>query len=415
MVLIKNRIIRCLLGYALKKHLIQSVLKKLFSYRTISTITKMDDLAFSRFEARFEDYEQELLEYEAGDNILDDEDLEELGYQKLSDITPMTMTMLTNLNLDLKSYGNDTMRKIHFLLPAMEVPTLKSSRSIKKVTLITPSVPYVVCNSRYAGDVRGTVKSAPKGKWPNGIMTDISLPEKIVNFKLSRDNINITGAGNIEMGIDGSKAIAKHINKINDSLVLMNKRIQDSYRIASEILEDGLIPKLITGDDGVMGMAFNPDIVNKRPDDDQETEHIRTFLSLCLSDIRRFDMAKSKLIWVLSQPPLLDREVEIVGHTVSLVKFKINLGFNINLPKLFIAVLTKYPEFYVDYDDLKNDYIKMEIYDPDNKEGEKPRKHSFNIKQYGEVTYSSGRITNSDKVYNYFITVIHELRSTIEY
>lgn len=346
--------------------------------------------------------------------VLSDAELVESGYTDFSQIQLITITILANLNIDLKEDDENILFKIHHLLPTYKISVVKSTRSVKKVTMIHPGIPYIICNSKYNGDVRGTVKSISKGKWPTGIMSDMTMEDKFVNFKLSKSSINITGAKSIKMGLDGAEKFTEHINNINSALTSMNERIEEARIIANEVLREGFVSKIRTFPDGLTVFKFNAGHVRHREDEDKELSFIRAFFVQCLLGINRYDQACAKMEWLLSLKAMYSDPLYVMDHYVSMTKYKFDLGFEVNLSKLFLLILENRPEFFVNYEPLTKDYVKMEIYDPEKSTNGKTRKHGFNIESSGRVTYTSGNIENSRIYYKYFITVINDYRYFIE-
>jgi hypothetical protein len=353
-------------------------------------------------------------DYMGEDDMITDEEMILCGYTIFEDLRLITITILTYLNIDLKEKDPDILRKIHFLLPIFKIPIAKSTRSVKKVTMIHPDIPYLICNSKYNGDVRGTIKTAPKGKWPTGIMSDMTIHDKFINFKLSKSTINIAGVKNVDSGLDGANKFVQHINEINNSIFVMNENKQMASVIANEVLREGFVSKIKMYSDGVVGFKYNPGYVKNRDTDTIIQSRIRTFFILCLGDIRRYDYACSKLEWVLEREPLYYDDMYITGHQTNMTKYKFFLGFRVGLAQLYLIILEEEEQFYIHYDPMRDDYAKIQIYDPMIGTKGKHKKHGFNIKENGEVTYTSGNIDNSHIFYRYFLTIIDDIRERIE-
>ena len=137
------------------------------------------------------------------------------------------------------------------------------------------------------------------------------------------------GCKTVDMGVQSCKMLLEHINCINDFLIVMRKRYEDSIRISKEVLEDGFVRgKFIESYPGSdeISFAFDVERIKPRDDEDEELEMIRTFFSLQLGDIRTISMATDKVNWILDLEPLFDRRFSIERHRVILIKYIFNLG-----------------------------------------------------------------------------------------
>lgn len=348
------------------------------------------------------------------------------GYTKFDEIPIMTITMIGYFDGKLSEYddldegGNpitgSVLKKLHHLLPIMRTDTKKPTRLVKKITLRYPGAPWIIMTSNLNGEIRGVVKTTGTGKWPNSIMVDMSVPNKMINFRLSPGNIHMCGCKSIEMGKIASRGLLNYVNYINNSLILIDNNREDANRIAAEIIYDCTVPGKFEQDesDDYLYAVFDPGLVKNRNDNEIQ-ERIRTFLSMEIGDLIRVDYAQTKLEWVLSLKPLFDREFDIESWYVCLTKYRFKLGFKINLSELVKIIYDEYPIFFADYHSYIQDYVKMEIFDPQMGVSCKNyAKHTFNIQSTGEVTYNSPNIENSNAIYNLFINTISEIRSDIE-
>lgn len=349
------------------------------------------------------------------------------NYTLFEEIPIMTITMIGYFDGKLSDYDDinedgepicgSTLWKLNHLLPVMRTNSKKPTRIVKKITLRYPGMPWIIMTTNLNGEIRGIVKTTKEGTWPNSIMIDMSVPDKMINFKLSPTNIHMCGCKSTEMGKIASYGLLNYVNFINNSLILILQYPEDARRIADEILYECIVPGEFEFDDrdGSLYSIFDPSLVLKHEQDTLVQSKIRIFLSMEVGDLVRVNQAASKLEWVLSLTPLFNREFDIDSWYVCLTKYRFKLGFKIDLARLVGIIYDEFDYFYTDYHPHVQDYVKVEIFDPHAGISCKEKaKHTFNIQTTGEVTYNSPNIENSRAIYNLFINTIDEIRSDIE-
>lgn len=341
------------------------------------------------------------------------------GYTPFKDIPVMTITMLAYFNGDITAFDSNALYKINHLLPVIRMAVKKPSKLVKRFTLTYPGHPWLILATNLDGEVRGLVKTSKKGSWPNSIMIDMSVPHKLINFKLSPDNIHMTGCKSVEMGMIAANGLLRYVNSINSCLKLMCANPQDAKRIAFEILEECTDYGVFVDaepPDGNKYVSFDTSKVTPREDDTPDQEMIRTFISMVLGDLNRYDHAYAKIEWMLEQTPIFDQDFFIDRWNVVLVKYRFNVGFEVDRPRLVSMIYNHfYNEFFVDYHSMLQNYVRMEILDPHaGITCSDIAKHTFNVQANGNVTYNSTNVMNSHAIYNLFISTMDEIRSEIE-
>lgn len=349
------------------------------------------------------------------------------GYPVFNEIPIMTITMIAYFDGKLSDYDDldedgepvcgSVLWKLNHLLPIVKTSSKKPTRLVKKITLRYPGHPWLIMTTNLNGETRGVVKTTKKGKWPNSIMIDMSVPDKMINFKLSPTNIQMCGCKSTEMGKVASAGLLNYVNFINNSLILLNEYPEEARKITEQILYECIDPGCYELDenDGNLYSVFDPSLTKCHPEDNNYERRIRLFLSMETGDFTRVDDAEAKLNWVLGLTPLFDREFDIDSWYVCLTKYRFKLGFKINLSRMVSLIYDDFPHLYISYHPHIQDYAKIEILDPHAGFNCKyDAKHTFNIQGTGEVTYNSTNIENSKAIYNLFINTIDEIRSEIE-
>lgn len=341
------------------------------------------------------------------------------GYPEFEDIPIMTITMLAYFNGDITAFDKQALKKINYLLPVSRLLVKAPTRVVKKFALTYPGVPWLILTTNLDGEIRGRIKTSKKGSWPNSIMIDMSVPHKLINFKLSPDNIHMTGCKTVEMGMEASMGLLNYVNIINRCLQLIQANQVAARRIADEIIDECTdFSKFIDAEpaDGNKYVYFDCSLVKVHDDDTKDENAIRTFISMVVGDLKRYDQVVVKVDWMLEQTPIFEEDFYIDHWRVELVKYRFNIGFEVNRSKLTHNIYKHFSnEFFADYHNMLQNYVRMEILDPHaGIKCKKTAKHTFSVQANGNVTYNSTHVANSKAIYNLFISTIDEIRNKIE-
>lgn len=341
------------------------------------------------------------------------------GYPKFDSIPVMTITMLAYFNGDITEFDKQALQKINYLLPVSRLAVKPPSRLVKKFVLTYPGAPWLILTTNLDGKIRGRIKTSKKGSWPNSIMIDMSVPHKLINFKLSPDNIHMTGCKTVEMGMHASMGLLNYVNIINKCLKLIQNDVATARRIADEIIDECTnFSEFVDAEpaDGNKYVYFDASRVAVHEEDSKDESTVRTFISMAVGDLNRYDQVVIKIDWMLEQTPIFDEDFYIDHWRVELVKYRFSIGFEVDRPKLTNMVYTHFSdEFFVDYHQMLQNYVRMEILDPHaGVKCKENAKHTFSVQANGNVTYNSTHVANSKAIYNLFISTIDEIRSEIE-
>lgn len=331
------------------------------------------------------------------------------GYPKYEDIPIMTMTVLGYFDGEISDIST-----IFFNLLIGKIKIKKPTRVVKKITLPYPGTADIVLSARLCSYIRGIVRSITKGEWPHSIIIDISTEEKIVNCKLSRNNVHMTGCKSVKMAEEATKMLIDRVNRINQYIEFLEKITPEELNtIFQEVLNDGKGEyKLVNG---VFKRKFNFLKIKSRDTDSVEMKCVRRLCFHTLSDIRLVSDARKKLAWLKTNKPVLEKPLTFSHINIGMVKYRFGIGYPINLQDLFDNFTIIDDEFYVDYfPDIRN-YVKIEIPCQKLKPGKKEAsKHTFNVQSSGQVTHSSPVMEEMRDVYYRFIYVINTIRELIE-
>lgn len=341
------------------------------------------------------------------------------GYPRFETIPVMTITMLAYFNGDITAFDKQALKKINYLLPVSRLAVKPPSRLVKKFVLTYPGAPWLILTTNLDGEIRGRIKTSKKGSWPNSIMIDMSVPHKLINFKLSPDNIHMTGCKTVEMGMVASMGLLNYVNLINKCLKLIQANQIISRRITDEIIDECTeFAKFVDSEppDGNKYVYFDASRIQVHSDDNNDESTIRTFISMVIGDLNRYDQVVIKVDWMLEQTPIFEDDFYIDHWRVELVKYRFSVGFEVDRPRLASMIYTHFSdEFFADYHQMLQNYVRMEILDPHaGVKCKETAKHTFSVQANGNVTYNSTHVANSKAIYNLFISTIDEIRSEIE-
>jgi|SRR6056297_162436 len=110
------------------------------------------------------------------------------------------------------------------LLPITKIETSPDNEKskAKKYKFKTLGKPGTILSARYNERYRGIVRSVNTKAFKNSITFDISTEKKVVNIKLSRKTVHLTGVKSVGNGQEAIRYIVKHVYTIDDLLKRMN-------------------------------------------------------------------------------------------------------------------------------------------------------------------------------------------------
>lgn len=347
------------------------------------------------------------LDYEIPENFdsLKDLDLEET-YTNFENVDVMTLTLISNLNREIKN-----LETLFYVLPWIKTEYVKPKRKIEKFKIPWPGVPGIICSLGYEDKKRGIVTTMARA-WPHSVCLHISNSTKMVACKISKNTIHMTGCKNIEMGIETSKLVLNHINesfcRIKSMKKLSKKKILE---LVIDFTSQGIYMKN-------MRLKFDARRITNIPENLSEDEN--NFYNLCYaatSDLKNPRQVRRKLEWLVKIKNFSKNILIPKNLDQGLIKLNFNLGFSIDLKALNVVFRKVDSSFLVDYQPMVRAYVKIERKRKNKTKNRKKKdsveKHSFNIRQKGQVQFSSKNFTEMKEVYNRFIWVIDQIRSVI--
>ena len=332
------------------------------------------------------------------------------GYDKFEDLPIMVITAVARFDGRI----NDIWEMI-YLLPITRIKIKKPTRPVKKIKLPWPGKAGLIMTAKLGDINRGIFRSITKGEWDNSIMIDISTSEKNINIKLSRDNIQMTGCKSIAMGVEAANLLINEINKVAYNIELIRDNIEEAVRVSNELLEDGIGDMVINGDEPPYIKYSVYGLTNKE-DDDKTSSALRGFFASQLTDCRTLSDAVKKVRWLLKRQDIVSKELQFIKLQPEMVKYRFNLGFNIDQDALYDLFTEIGSEFSVDYHPDVRNYVKIELDCLSGVIGKNGviKKHTFSIQPSGQTNYSCPIIEEMSSVYYRFIYIINEIRADIE-
>lgn len=373
------------------------------------------------------------------------------GYPTFDNPEVMTITMMSVFEGEILSIKN-----MFYLLPITRIYVKKPTRRVSKIKLPYPGYAGIVMTAKLGSEVRGIVKTRPKGLWEHSIMSDISTSDKNVNMKISHSNINMCGAKSVQMGVEATHLILAHINKVHNSLALM-REYPHLMCIAAEYVLNKCRTDLIQIDqewrigfnvnniDDVPFTSENP--IMKHLEGDPEasskiTNQIVSFLYHELTDVFTNDDAIRKIRWMFQVEPVITQELTYAGYRVGMTKYRYYLNFNVDLSELSRILPLYDRDFTSNYFPAVRSYAKIEIgcsnrryvlnetgnyiyifrlygehgykYVHKTKPSRHKPAHTFSVSRNGHVAHSCPFQEEMEYMYYKFIRAIINIRPYIE-
>lgn len=380
------------------------------------------------------------------------------GYPAFDDPEVMTITMMSVFDGNISSIKN-----MFYLLPITRIYVKKPTRRVSKIKLPYPGQAGIVMTAKLGNEVRGIVKTRPKGLWEHSIMSDISTSDKNVNMKISHSNINMCGAKSVDMGVEATHLMLSHINKVHNSLLVMREYPQTAM-VAIRYVLDQCRTELVNGE-SVRGyqdwqIGFNVNNIGDLPFTPQSIElkdikegenlerlstianQIVAFLYHELTDVFTNDDAVHKIRWMCGIDPVITQELKYSGYRVGMTKYRYYLNFNVNLSELDRLLPMCDKDFTSNYFPAVRTYAKIEIGCSSRRYslnetgnyiyifrlyGEKGYKyvyktkpsrhrpaHTFSVSRNGHVAHSCPFQEEMEYMYYKFIRAISSIRPHIE-
>lgn len=121
--------------------------------------------------------------------------------------------------------------KLFHLLPITRGQIIETGKSKKKLKIIKGSGPYgCVYSAKYYIYIRGVDITKSKRIFRNSITMYVETDKKVINAKLSTNNIQMCGGTHINDGLEMANILIDHIYKIKN----MIKKIYDNYEEANK-------------------------------------------------------------------------------------------------------------------------------------------------------------------------------------
>lgn len=331
------------------------------------------------------------------------------GFAKFEDLPVMVITAVARFDGRVKNIW-----EMVYLLPITRIKIKKPTRPVKKIKLPWPEKAGLIMTVKLGSVNRGIFRSITKGEWDNSIMIDISTSEKNINIKLSKDNIHMTGCKSISMGVEAANLLIDEINKVDRHIELMRDNIEDAVVISNQLLDEG-VGEMITVDNEPPYLKFSILNFKLHPDDDETSSALRGFFASQLTDCLTYADAIKKVRWLLKREEIITKPLEYIRLQPEMVKYRFNIGFQIDQDALYNLFTDIAPEFSIDYHpDIRN-YVKIELDCFSKIEGKNGiKKHTFSIQPSGQTNYSCPLIEEMRAVYYRFIYIMNELRPEIE-
>ena len=134
-----------------------------------------------------------------------------------------------------------------------------------------------------------------------------------------------------------------------------------------------------------------------------------------MTDCRTYKDAIRKVRWVTKRTEIITEPLVYSRLQPEMVKYRFNLGFQVNQDALEDLFPELAPEFVVDYHPEIRNYVKIELDCFSKIEGKNGiKKHTFSIQPSGQTNYSCPLIEEMSAVYYRFIYIINEIRDEIE-
>lgn len=330
------------------------------------------------------------------------------GYPTFENLTVMVITTVAKF-----SGRVNNIHEMIYLLPITRIKIKKPTRPVKKIKLPWPGRPGIIMTAKLGDINRGIYRSITKGKWDNSIMIDISNSFKNINAKLSKSNIHMTGAKNIEMGEETAHLLIDEINKISNHLDIIRDNIETAYIVSQQILDEGS-EHIVYSNSKEIYIKFNVFNIDVHLDDDEIFSTIRGFFTSQLTDVRTYEEASRKLRWIMNRGEIISEPLTFLSIKREMVRYNFSLGFKVDQNALDEHFSEQGSEFMVDYLPDIRSYVKIEL-ECISIRGEKDiKKHTFSIQPSGQTNYSCPIYDEMRYVYYRFINIINDIRPFIE-
>lgn len=262
-----------------------------------------------------------------------------------------------------------------------------------------------ILSARYRGATRGVYRS---GSFKNSILIDMSTNTKCVNFKASKDKIQMCGARSMEEFTEVVNTFLGHVSIIRGMVKLIQDDLEGSKLVCDEfislcreqfyICQSKLCCRLVLP-------------VYERP------TLLQAYLLNQAESYSTTNDLRVQFDYILSIIDVGDDEVKIDRMQSAMVNYNYDIGFNVNRWNLSI-LMNEVGQFQARYDNTIQTYVSVQLpYEPSEDMIFKKKKgyyQTFTVYKSGKVTHSGPCIEVMEEAYNLFNAALNDIREHIE-
>jgi len=321
-------------------------------------------------------------------------------------IIPFNNRPITTMVVVCQLSPNILIPEAFTMLPVtqVEMPDNKCNKTLQLPHLTKGSI----LSMRFDKEVRGIIlKPDQVSNFRNSITIDMSITDKNVNFRLSKNTIHMCGVKSFEQINETVDLLFAHFESIQQEL----KYLQDNPEQVVNCMK--YIRLNICRKDGHLSI-----------DDPKADYDIRIFRFLC-RNIKDHNLVKNflfELDWIITRPHIYTGSLTLQKIQTSMINKNYHIGFEIRR-RILSEHIDRIDNFYHEYDNSINHSVKImlpfEIDQMSDTIRRKKKKndiphHTFIVYQSGCVTQSGPSLELMEDAYYKFFKAINQLRPLIE-
>ena len=311
----------------------------------------------------------------------------------LKDINPTTIT-------NILEYEGELNLDVAFHIIYVSKIDNEPLRTSKKMKLPHQPIPGTIMSMRYKNMTRGIFRTLKNNdQFKNSITIDISLTDKNVSLKLSKNTIHMSGVKKFENSDEAGSLLFGKLRECQSFLDLIRANPEKMRLIAEKVKEKAKINEVYNEDQETIERRIIFDPVKPKLLKKYEFP-IKMFQS-CGYGYRDLDLYFQRIEWLFEEKGnAIVSEPRITKVRNEMINFNYSLGFPIIrwILKVFVNGTSGFTALF---NNIYNDYVRIRFPIP----GEK-RKHNFSIYRSGRITQSGKDMDEMNRILNLLYDII---------